>query len=71
MIDYHALSCLGNVQDLSIRRHEDVRNIIFNVIEKQLPLTVVNKELLNRYNAENPAANKKPDVSFSHRAGPG
>jgi hypothetical protein len=62
--DYHALNCSRHVQDLSIRRHNDVRDLIYDTIDKHLPLVVVHKEL-NHYNPEDPRAHKKPDVSFT------
>jgi hypothetical protein len=63
--DYHALNCKDKgVHHFAIQRHNDIRDLLYSAIEKNLPRAVVQREQVH-YLEANPAHHKKPDVTFS------
>jgi hypothetical protein len=61
---YHALSCQKYCQDITIERHNNVRDIIYNVLQYYLPQSSPDREVCH-YNEDRPEMHKKPDISFS------
>lgn len=61
---YHALNCQKFCQDITIERHNNVRDIIYNALQHYLPQSRPDRELCH-YHEDRPEVHKKPDVSFS------
>jgi hypothetical protein len=61
---YHALSCQKYCQDITIERHNNVRDIIYNALQYYLSQSSPDREVCH-YNEDRPEMHKKPDISFS------